>query len=98
MYVILYKQGFMKAITVSNFRSNMKNHLDEVSENSEIIIIPRNNNEDDAIVVMSIKEYNSIKENEYLLGNESNRQRLQKSLKQVKSGKTVKFELDEFSI
>lgn len=76
----------------------MKNHLDEVSENSEIIIIPRNNNEDDAIVVMSIKEYNSIKENEYLLGNESNRQRLQKSLKQVKSGKTVKFELDEFSI
>lgn len=76
----------------------MKNHLDEVSENSEIIIIPRNNNEDDAIVVMSIKEYNSIKETEYLLGNESNRQRLQKALKQAKSGKTVKFELDEFSI
>ena len=98
MYVILYKQGLMKAITVSNFRSNMKNHLDEVSENSEIIIIPRNNNEDDAIVVMSIKEYNSIKETEYLLGNKSNGQRLQKSLNQAKSGKTVNFELDEFSI
>jgi len=76
----------------------MKNHLDEVSENSEIIIIPRNNNEDDAIVVMSIKEYNSIKETEYLLGNKSNGQRLQKSLNQAKSGKTVNFELDEFSI
>ena len=88
----------MKAITVSNFRSKLKHHLDEISENSEIIVIPRNNNEEDAIVVMSIREYNSIMETEYLLENESNRKRLQKSLKQAKSGKTIKFDLSEFEI
>jgi len=33
----------MKAITVSNFREKLKTHLDSVSQNSEIIIIPRNN-------------------------------------------------------
>lgn len=88
----------MKAITVSNFRSKLKHHLDDVSKNSEVIIIPRNNNEEDAIVVMSIREYNSIKETEYLLGNESNRQRLQKSLKQAKSGKTVKFDISELNV
>lgn len=86
----------MKAITVSNFRSQLKHHLDEVSENSEVIIIPRNNKAEDAIVIMSIREYNSIMETEYLLENEANRNRLQKSLKQARSGKTVSFDLSEF--
>jgi len=63
----------MKAITVSNFRTNLKSHLDEVSKNSEVIIIPRNNNEKDAIVVMSISEYNSIIETEYLMKSPENK-------------------------
>lgn len=88
----------MKAVTVSNFRSKLKHHLDEVSENGEIIIIPRNNNEEDAVVVMSIKEYNSILETEYLLENETNRKRLRKSLQQAKTDKTIEIDLSEFEI
>lgn len=88
----------MKAITVSNFRAKLKHHLDEVSNNSEVIVIPRNNKEEDAIVVMSIREYNSILETEYLLQNEANRKRLQQSLKQAKSDKTVQVDLSELDI
>lgn len=87
----------MKAITVSNFRSKLKKHLDEVIENSEIIMIPRNNNEDDAIVIMSIGEYNSMKETEYLLQSETNRRRLQKSLQQANKGKTVQIHVDDLA-
>lgn len=85
----------MKAITVSNFRSKLKKHLDEVIENSEIIMIPRNNNEEDAIVIMSIGEYNSMKETEYLLQSETNRKRLQKSLQQANKGKTKQINVDD---
>jgi len=85
----------MKSVTVSNFRSNLKTHLDEVSQNSEIIIIPRNNVEEEAVVVMSIAEYNSIIETEYLLNSKSNRKKLLKSLDELKQGKTRKVNLDE---
>jgi len=85
----------MKSVTVSNFRSNLKTHLDEVSQNSEIIIIPRNNVEEEAVVVMSIAEYNSIIETEYLLSSKSNRKKLLKSLDELKQGKTRKVNLDE---
>lgn len=71
--------------------------MDEVIENSEIIMIPRNNNEEDAIVIMSIGEYNSMKETEYLLQSETNRRRLQKSLQQANKGKTVQIHVDDLA-
>jgi len=85
----------MKAVTVSALRSKIKYYLDQVSNSSEIIIVPRNNNEDDAIVIMSIGEYNSLKETEYLLSTENNRKRLEESIKQFEAGKTVSYELPD---
>ena len=82
----------MKAISISTLRKGMKEYFDYVSKSMEVIIVPRNN-EEEAIVIMSIQEYNSLKETEHLFSTEANRTRLQKSLSQITEGKTVKFDM-----
>jgi len=83
----------MKAITISTLRKDMKEHFDYVSQSMEVIIVPRNK-ENEAVVIMSIQEYNSLKETEFLLSTKSNVIRLQESIEQVTAGKNITYNLD----
>ena len=85
----------MDAITYTDLRQNMKTYMDKVVQNSDPLIITRKNKEN--VVLISIAEYNSLLETNYLLSNRANAEHLKKSIAQHKAGKvkTRKLSGDE---
>ena len=82
----------MIAANYSEFRTDLKKYLDSVEDNNETLIIKRKTGK--GAVMISLDEYNSIMETMHLLSSKKNADRLYESIKQLKSGKTVKPKLE----
>ena len=78
----------MQAISYSEVRKNFKKYLDEVYNNHDPLIITRKNNEN--LIVISLDDYNSLSETQYLLLSENNRNHLVSSLKKLRSNQGIK--------
>ena len=83
----------MEAITYSDLRRNLKTYMDKVYNDCEPLIISKKNSENE--VLLSIHEYNSLIETDYLLRDEANAEHLKKSIEQHKNGHLQKHELLE---
>jgi len=82
----------MKVINYTDLRLNLKKWFDLVVDDVEELIITRKNRKD--LVLISLEEYNALKETNYLLSG-NNREKLLKSLEDAKSGKTIQKDLIE---
>jgi antitoxin YefM len=71
----------MKAVNYSELRQNLKDNLDAVSDNAELLLVHRPKGK--SIVMMSLNEYNGLEETLHLLKGKENRQRLEKSVENI---------------
>lgn len=76
--------------------SRMRHFFNLVAESSEILVIP-GKNEDEAIVMMSLTEYNALTETSHLLSTEENRKVLLEPMRQAESGDVMRYDLETAS-
>lgn len=82
----------MKVVNYTDLRVNLKKWMDLVINDVEELIIKRKNNKD--LVLISLDEYNSLKETSYLLSGK-NRDVLIQSLKEAQAGNAEQHDIIE---
>jgi antitoxin YefM len=83
----------MQAIAYDTVRENLANTFQQVCENHEPVIIKRKIKQ--AVVVMSLEDYNSLEETAYLLHSPVNAKRLLESIAELEAGGGTERELLE---
>ena len=75
----------MKALTYTAARSNLAKTMKEVCDDHDPVIITRKQH--DAVVMMSLEDYEALNETAYLLHSPKNTTRLLESIEELEKGK-----------
>jgi len=81
----------VKSITYTAARENLASTINRVCEDQAPVMITRNR--DQAVVMLSLAEYESLQETAYLLRSPANAKRLLKSIDSLKGGKRIRKKL-----
>lgn len=85
----------MKAITYTAARENLAGTMQRVCEDHDPVIITRRR--DQAVVMISLEDYESLEETAYLLRSPKNARRLREAIEQLRDGGGVERELPELT-
>jgi antitoxin YefM len=83
----------MKTMTYSESRANYAETLDSVTNDREEVVITRAGHE--PVVIVSLDDYESLKETAYLLRSPENVRRLLSSIERLESGEGIQRDLAE---
>ncbi|WP_267468335.1 type II toxin-antitoxin system prevent-host-death family antitoxin [Nocardia higoensis] len=78
-------------MSITEARANLAAVLDRVTDDLEEVVITRAGHE--PAVVISLREYEALKETAYLLGTPANARHLERSLAEHRGGEAVAHEL-----
>lgn len=83
----------MRTANYSELRKNLKSYLDGVINDSEPLLVHRSGNE--SVVVISLDEYNSIKETEYIMKSPVMMDIIREGEDEIKRGGGEKADIDD---
>ncbi|MDN5213478.1 type II toxin-antitoxin system Phd/YefM family antitoxin [Fulvivirgaceae bacterium BMA12] len=83
----------MKTTTVADLRKNFKSKMDQIYEDHDILIINRQGDKD--MVMLSLRDFNALRETAYLLSTEANTKRLLESMDQLKNQNVIRKHLND---
>ncbi|GAA2112703.1 hypothetical protein CKW39_05080 [Kocuria sp. WRN011] len=81
----------MKTMNYSESRARYAEVLDSVIDDREEVIVTRSGHE--PVVIVSLDEYNSLKETAYLMRSPENARRLLNSMEELEAGRGTSHEL-----
>lgn len=82
----------MKTATITDFRSKMKERLQEIEDDQDILILSGPKKRD--FVILTLDQFNSMEETAHLLSTRNNTARLMESIAQDKAGNVTVRELE----
>lgn len=83
----------MITTTYTDFRKNLKGFLDRVTDDADSVII--NRPEGKAVVIISMEEYESLKETQYILSSRKMREIIRKGEVDIREGNFKVVDPDE---
>ncbi len=85
----------MKTLTYTAARENLAQTMQQVCEDHAAVVITRRR--DQAVVMMSLEDYESLEETAYLLRSPRNAQRLREAVDQLRAGDGTERRLPELA-
>lgn len=82
----------MKTATFTDFRQNLKQHLEELQGNQDFLVLTGPKKKD--FVVLTLETFNAMEETSHLLSTSVNTKRLLESIAQDKAGNVTVGELN----
>jgi antitoxin YefM len=83
----------MNVTSISKFRKEAKTYFDQVIDDKDVLLITRNDGQ--TVVLMTLDQYNSQVETDYLNSSTSNRKHLELSMASFRAGKVERHDLVE---
>lgn len=83
----------MTALTYSAARENLASTMDRVCQDHDPVIITRNR--DQAVVMLSLEDFESLQETAYLLRSPANARRLLDSIESLNAGRMVSKKIED---
>ena len=83
----------MRAITYTSARNNLAGTMKKVCDDHAPIIVTRKNNE--AVILMSLEDYEALTETAYLMQSPKNAKRLIDSIEELNTGKGYERDIIE---
>lgn len=80
-----------EAVTYTEARQNFAKYMDQVCDDHDALIVTRQKSR--PIVIMSLEDYNAMKETAYLMSTPANAERLMASIREADEGLAEKHEL-----
>lgn len=81
----------MRTTTITDFRANVKRYVEAIIDDNDALLINRGNT---AAVLISLKEYNSIKATESILASSDISNEVTLGIEQWKSGEHIEVDID----
>ena len=83
----------MRTANYTDLRANLKGYIDSVIDDCDTVLINRGNGT--GVVMISLEEYNSLKETEHIMSSEQTMNDIRKGEEDLKAGRGIEVNLDE---